>query len=403
MNTRSRIILSRSIIGHHGSSLRLLLFLVLFSGQVSAETHNGSDMYGESSRFDPTMAILMIVLVSVFFALGFFSIYIRRCLERCMGSNNQHPLDVGGNWLSLRRPQARGLDASVVETFPTFRYSTVKTLKIGKEALECPVCLNEFEDDETLRLLPKCCHVFHPGCVDAWLRSHATCPLCRADLVPVPGESVVSVQIPGLADNAPGSDLTGNRTMVLSSPDVRLIDSVALTGNQSRPRRSLSTGWNLAGIFTNSDSPGQHAENLDRFTLRLPENIHNKLVNPSLSKSHVELPQVMSSARGYRAGGLETDRNYFYYERFDDQDGRLDRRPFSITPPYRTCSINTSPCGSGDQVRSATPKGGLLLAMKSPFDRLFLGKNKNIGERSSSINIGERSSDHLRSADATPV
>ncbi|KAH0919379.1 hypothetical protein HID58_027039 [Brassica napus] len=378
MNTRRRIILSRSIIGHHGSSLRLLLFLVLFSGQVSAETHNGSDMYGESSRFDPTMAILMIVLVSVFFALGFFSIYIRRCLERCMGSNN-HPLDVGGNWLSLSRPQARGLDASVVETFPTFRYSTVKTLKIGKEALECPVCLNEFEDDETLRLLPKCCHVFHPGCVDAWLRSHATCPLCRADLVPVPGESVVSVQIPGLADNAPGSDLTGNRTMVLSSPDVRLIDSVALTGNQSRPRRSLSTGWNLAGIFTNSDSPGQHAENLDRFTLRLPENIHNKLVNPSLSKSHVELPQVMSSARGYRTGGLETDRNYFYYERFDDQDGR------------------------GDQVRAATPKGGLLLAMKSPFDRLFTGKNKNIGERSSSNNIGERSSDHLRSGDASPV
>ncbi|XP_033131925.1 RING-H2 finger protein ATL11 [Brassica rapa] len=191
--------------------------------------------------------------------------------------------------------------------------------------------------------------------------------------------------------------------MVLSSPDVRLIDSVALTGNQSRPRRSLSTGWNLAGIFTNSDSPGQHAENLDRFTLRLPENIHNKLVNPSLSKSHVELPQVMSSARGYRTGGLETDRNYFYYERFDDQDGRLDRRPFSITPPYRTCSINTSPCGSGDQVRAATPKGGLLLAMKSPFDRLFTGKNKNIGERSSSNNIGERSSDHLRSGDASPV
>ncbi|KAJ4884395.1 RING-H2 finger protein ATL11 [Raphanus sativus] len=402
MNTLSKIILSRSIIGHHhhGSSVRLLLFLVLFSLQVSAETNNGSDMYGESSRFDPTMAILMIVLVSVFFALGFFSIYIRRFLERCMGSNNQHPLDVGGNWLSLSRPRARGLDASVVETFPTFRYSTVKTLKIGKEALECPVCLNEFEDDETLRLIPKCCHVFHPGCVDAWLRSHATCPLCRADLVPVPGESAVSVQIPGLADNAPGSDSTGNRTMVLSSPDARLINSVALTGNQSM-RRSLSTGWNLAGLFTNSDSTGQHAENLDRFTLRLPQNIHSNLVNPNLSKSHVALPQVMSSARGYRTGGLETDRNYFYYERFDDQDGQLDRRPFSITPPYRTCSINTSPCGSGDQVRAGTPKG-LLLAMKSPFDRLFLGKN-NIGERSMNNNIGERSSDHLRSGDASPV
>ncbi|KAJ0256366.1 RING-H2 finger protein ATL11 [Hirschfeldia incana] len=401
MNTQSRIIPSRSIIGHHGSNLRLLLFLVLFSGQVSAESHNGSDMYGESSRFDPTMAILMIVLVSVFFALGFFSIYIRRFLERCMGSNNQHPLDVGGNWLSISRPQARGLDASVVDTFPTFRYSTVKTLKIGKEALECPVCLNEFEDDETLRLLPKCCHVFHPGCVDAWLRSHATCPLCRANLVPVPGEPVVSVQIPSLAHDAPRSDSTGDRTTVLSTPDLRLIDSVALTGNQSRSRRSLSTGWNLAGIFTNSDLIGSRAENLDRFTLRLPQNIQNNLVNPNLSKRHVALPHVMSPTSGYISGGLETDRNYFYYERFDDQDGRLDRRPFSITPPYRTCSINTSPCGSGNQVRAGTPKS-FLLAMKSPFDRLFLGKN-DIGERSINNNIGERSSDHLRSGDASPV
>ncbi|CAH8331676.1 unnamed protein product [Eruca vesicaria subsp. sativa] len=395
MNTQSRIILIRSIISHHGSSLQLLLFLVLFSSQASAETHNGSDMYGESSRFDPTMAILMIVLVSVFFALGFFSIYIRRCLERCMGSNNQHPLDLGGNWLSLNRPQARGLDASVIETFPMFRYSTVKTLKIGKEALECPVCLNEFEDDETLRLLPKCCHVFHPGCVDAWLRSHATCPLCRASLVPVPGEPVVSVQIPGLAHDAPRSGLTGDSTTVLSSPDVRLIDSVALTGNQSMSRRSLSTGRNLTGF----DWTGQHVENLDRFTLRLPLNMHNKLVDPSLSKSHVELPQVMSPTSGYRTGGLETDRNYFYYERFDDQDGRFDRRPFSITPPFRTCSINTSPCGGGDQVRASTPKS-LLLAMKSPFDRLFLGKSNN-GERSLNNNIGERSSDHLRSSDAS--
>ncbi|VVA95012.1 unnamed protein product [Arabis nemorensis] len=395
MNTKRRSNLNRSIIGghhDHGSILQLLLFLLLFSGQASGQaTRGGSDVTGDSSRFDPTMAILMIILVSVFFTLGFFSVYIRRCLERVMGmENNGHSLDA-----VINRQAARGLSASVIETFPTFRYSTVKTLRIGKEALECPVCLNEFEDDETLRLIPKCCHVFHPGCIDAWLRSHASCPLCRANLVPVPGESVASIQLPpGLADDPPGSDPANDRVRVLGSPDARLIDSVALTCNQSMPRRSMSTGWNLAGIFTNSDWTGRHAENLDRFTLRLPEDIHNKLVkNRSLSKGHVVLPQVMSSARGYRTGSLGSDKNYFYYERFD-QDGRLDRRPFSITPPYRTGSINTSPGGSGDQVRAGTPKG-LLLAMRSPFDRLFLGKN-NVG-------TGERSSDHLRSGDASPV
>ena len=52
------------------------------------------------------------------------------------------------------------------------------------------MCLNEFEDDERLRLIPKCDHVFHPECIDAWLASHTTCPVCRANLVPEPGETV---------------------------------------------------------------------------------------------------------------------------------------------------------------------------------------------------------------------
>ncbi|KAF9602633.1 hypothetical protein IFM89_030521 [Coptis chinensis] len=63
-------------------------------------------------------------------------------------------------------------------------YSVVKGLKIGKGALECAVCLNEFGNDETLRLLPKCDNVFHPECIDAWLASHTTCPVCRANLTP---------------------------------------------------------------------------------------------------------------------------------------------------------------------------------------------------------------------------
>ncbi|KAI7981957.1 RING-H2 finger protein ATL11 [Camellia lanceoleosa] len=72
-------------------------------------------------------------------------------------------------------------------------YLVVTGLKIGKGALECAVCLNEFKDIENLRLIPKCDHVFHPECIDAWLNSHVTCPVCRADLVPQPGETL---QIP---------------------------------------------------------------------------------------------------------------------------------------------------------------------------------------------------------------
>jgi hypothetical protein len=50
---------------------------------------------------------------------------------------------------------------------------------IFQEGLECAVCLCQFEDNDILRLLPKCQHAFHVDCVDLWLASHSTCPLCR--------------------------------------------------------------------------------------------------------------------------------------------------------------------------------------------------------------------------------
>nr|CAB3450081.1 unnamed protein product [Digitaria exilis] len=46
-------------------------------------------------------------------------------------------------------------------------------------AAECAVCLGELEDGEEARFLPRCGHGFHAECVDTWLSSHTTCPLCR--------------------------------------------------------------------------------------------------------------------------------------------------------------------------------------------------------------------------------
>uniref|UniRef100_A0A7N0T308 RING-type domain-containing protein n=1 Tax=Kalanchoe fedtschenkoi TaxID=63787 RepID=A0A7N0T308_KALFE len=52
----------------------------------------------------------------------------------------------------------------------------------------CAVCLGEFEDGEMIRVLPECLHSFHAPCIDMWLYSHSSCPLCRANtrLLPLP-------------------------------------------------------------------------------------------------------------------------------------------------------------------------------------------------------------------------
>ncbi|KAL0339929.1 UNVERIFIED_CONTAM: RING-H2 finger protein ATL43 [Sesamum radiatum] len=61
----------------------------------------------------------------------------------------------------------------------TFLLLLFSSLRGQKDGLECAVCLNKFEPDEVLRLLPKCKHAFHIECVDTWLDGHSTCPLCR--------------------------------------------------------------------------------------------------------------------------------------------------------------------------------------------------------------------------------
>ncbi len=46
------------------------------------------------------------------------------------------------------------------------------------------MCLGEYEAGELLRRLPPCGHEFHMACIDPWLTSHTTCPMCRSSLLP---------------------------------------------------------------------------------------------------------------------------------------------------------------------------------------------------------------------------
>jgi hypothetical protein len=72
----------------------------------------------------------------------------------------------------------QGLDELVINAIPSFIYNT--TTKSEQE--DCSVCLAEFKDNDLVRTLPLCSHIFHLNCIDVWLRSHPNCPLCRSPI-----------------------------------------------------------------------------------------------------------------------------------------------------------------------------------------------------------------------------
>lgn len=316
-------------------------------------------------KFDKSMAIVLVILVVVFFILGFLSVYTRQCAEQRMRGRFDLSVPIVG---SHRRH--RGLDSEIIATFPTFVYSAVKGHKIGRAALECAVCLNEFQDDETLRLIPNCSHVFHPECIDAWLVNHSTCPVCRANLIPKPGDtSFVSVLIPD-PDISDSDDPTrinidsenNNLSSRSPSPKVNFNYSVTVTPNRIRPVRSSSTGFKIGSWFSRSHSTGhslvQEGENHERFTLRLPEEVRNRLVGSTPShvvSCGVTFTREGSGRRGFRTrsvGSSAPGRNNEWFN-------RPDRRGFSWTPPFMGRT------------------GSSWLKNKSP------GKLDDVGERSS--------------------
>ncbi|WCJ43197.1 RING/U-box superfamily protein [Euphorbia peplus] len=265
-----------------------------------------TDPYGYA-RVTPSMAIIIVVLIAALFFMGFFSIYIRHCSTTGTGASVNPNMAAR----SRRATAARGLDAAVLATFPTLVYSEVKGLKIGKGALECAVCLCEFEDDETLRLIPKCDHVFHPDCIDAWLVSHTTCPVCRANLTPQPDDPIpvmptmdsdIEAQNGSVHESVqPEVELTQEN--VAPEPEVvsvgKFLNRNRTRGSRSgRPRkfpRSHSTGHSLV----------QPGESTDRFTLRLPVEVRKQIMNRELQRtmSMVVFTRDQSSRKGnYKTG-----------------------------------------------------------------------------------------------------
>lgn len=133
----------------------------------------------------PMLAVAVLGITATAFLLVSYYIFVTKCcfrwhlidpLRRRRAGLNDDPLTLTYSPASW---QSRGLNELLIREIPTFQYS-----KQGESSSpsKCVVCLNEFQENDMLRLLPKCSHAFHLDCIDVWLQSNSNCPLCRSTI-----------------------------------------------------------------------------------------------------------------------------------------------------------------------------------------------------------------------------
>ncbi|KAF8730148.1 hypothetical protein HU200_017119 [Digitaria exilis] len=142
------------------------------------------------SKISPSILFIVAILAIVFFVCGLLHLMARHLLRlrrrrRRAREDAESVTAFQGQLQQLFHLHDAGVDQAFIDALPVFLYRNVVAGagEDGKEPFDCAVCLCEFSPDDELRLLPKCSHAFHLECIDTWLLSHSTCPLCRRSLL----------------------------------------------------------------------------------------------------------------------------------------------------------------------------------------------------------------------------
>ncbi|KAL9228751.1 hypothetical protein vseg_004299 [Gypsophila vaccaria] len=265
---------------HHIHNFLPLLFLLLLPPYVAAQ----DNFFGDPGEHFTPSTIIIIIMAVIFAMTAFLAIFLRQFSEGCFGLSTAAP---GPNVTADGQAVTRGLDAAVIKSLPTYLYSDVRVHRKGSKVdeLECAICLIEFLDVDSLRLLPGCSHVFHPRCIDQWLKRHVTCPVCRLDLEV--GNKEHSINMSSTEDT---SDECRHDTCV----DLNV-------GVEKETKRSNNNNNTIEGKFPRSHSTGHSMANSERYTLRLSEEAHINLVNKSTYDGEA-LTSIPCPKSGYKCG-----------------------------------------------------------------------------------------------------
>ncbi|KAL6899751.1 hypothetical protein ACP4OV_006409 [Aristida adscensionis] len=196
------------------------------------------------------LTVAGILLLFVAFAAGIVS------LQRCFGAMDRSARRTrgggGGPAGGGANAALRGLDPEVLRSLPVTVYRrAAKDDPVAAAAAECAVCLAELEDGEEARFLPRCGHGFHAECVDTWLASRSTCPLCRLAVVAKPAgaspAAALALALPPVPPE-PASYAAANlpASVLLGLSDQGAVTATTVTTDDNT---STSTGATATGVL----------------------------------------------------------------------------------------------------------------------------------------------------------
>ncbi|KAJ3702593.1 hypothetical protein LUZ61_006298 [Rhynchospora tenuis] len=198
----------------------------------------------------------------------------------------------------VAKTRRRGVDQQVIETFLLINYAAVKHMRASKSPLECAVCLSEFLDDDSLRILPGCRHVFHVSCIDTWLAEHNTCPVCRSNLSDpkvVAGKRLLSLNIEP-KDVPPISSHVSEQ--VAQNMDVQKL-------NGARHAQSMTEEW-------------------ERFTLVLTDDVMKEMKTTARYRKTVSLQDYTNKGdTSKRDGKIQGVLNTFSWKRPGKEESKV--------------------------------------------------------------------------------
>jgi E3 ubiquitin-protein ligase EL5 len=196
--------------------------------------------------------------MSIIFALFVIFALLIFVLQCCINNSARTRLS-GGVVATSGGTREKGVDPELLRSLPVTVYRRADAPK-GSAAedvgVECAVCLSELQDGEAARFLPRCGHGFHAQCVDTWLASHTTCPLCRVTVAKSDAPRTASTSLPPVAPEPANYGANLPASVLLGVSGQATLAAVTVTADSGRQRPSaLATAAVLVIDIPDSITP----------------------------------------------------------------------------------------------------------------------------------------------------